>query len=130
MKRILLATSLLFPLSALAQFSGGGGSGTVTALPPNPGVGTDASANAPSISALTILASFTVTNPGQYRVTNECTSTIYAVLGAAGNQTILALGPAASNGAQGGDTSPEIPWYTGPIAVYGASSCPVAARHN
>jgi hypothetical protein len=93
------------------------------------GSGTDASNAAPSL--LTLLATFTVTNAGQYRVQNQSASTIQVVYdnGTSGPSVqVLASGGAA--GSQGADTSPELAWFTGRVRVYGAAGAQFFARHN
>jgi hypothetical protein len=103
---------------------------TTTSVPPS-GVGADASSSVVnSLAGLTQLASFTVANPGEYRVWNNCNAVFQIVYGPAGNQTVAALSPGAGTGQQGGDTSPEIPWFTGLVAVYGPAGCIAPARHN
>ena len=96
-----------------------------------PGVGTDASSGAPS-GFTNLLASFTVANPGAYRIQNQSAVTLAAALctSAGVNCTFFLLAPGAGANAQGADTSPEIPWFTGYVGVYGAAGSQFSARHN
>jgi hypothetical protein len=105
------------------------GTNTIGAVtPPSPGQGADASANALSPLGNT-LASFTVTNPGQFYCMNLSNANVEVALGAT-TPTILVLSPGAGNGSQGGTTDP-IPWFTGTVTVTGSSSSQVVAcRHN
>jgi hypothetical protein len=102
---------------------------------PAPGNGTDATSAPPS--ALTLIETLTVTNPGAYRVQNQSTATVQMQLCPAGtsptatsNCTIYLLAPGAGPNAQGADSSPEIPWFTGVIFVRGATGAQVAGRSN
>ena len=92
--------------------------------------GTDASGAAPSIG--NVLMTFTVTNPGRYRVQNQSAATLQVVMddGATGTPSILLLAPGAGAGQQGGDTSPEISWFTGRIRVCGAAGSQFMARYD
>jgi hypothetical protein len=102
----------------------------VSSTPPNAGQGSDASSpTVNSTSGLTQLASFTVVNPGQYRVWNNSASQVYVAYGTT-SPTVVALAPGAGSGQQGGDTSPEMEWFTGAVAVYGPAGSIVACRHN
>lgn len=94
------------------------------------GNGTDSTVTAPA--ALTQLASFTVTNPGAYRIQNQSAGTIQYQLCATGGTgcTTFLLAPGAGANAQGADSSPEVAWFTGVINILGATGAQFAARHN
>jgi hypothetical protein len=105
-------------------------SGRVITMPGN-SPGTDSSANAPS-GLSTTLTSFTVTTPGAYYVQNQSAAPIQVDLctSVGVNCTIVLLASGGAAGAQGADTTPPIPWFTGYVAVVGASGSQIAARHN
>src|SRR5438876_11529193 len=96
--------------------------------------GADASANAPSLSGLSLLA--TIPAPAAprlgYLVQAQCTAGLTVVLddpGATPTPTILVLQGAAANGAQGGSLSMAGMPHTGRIRIYSSSSsCQMAAR--
>jgi len=96
--------------------------------------GADASANAPSLSGLSLLA--TIPAPATprlgYLVQAQCTAGLTVVLddqGATLTPTILVLQGSAANGAQGGSVSMAGMPHTGRIRIYSSSSsCQMAAR--
>src|SRR3954453_18606079 len=96
--------------------------------------GGDYSANAPSLSGLTLLA--TIPAPAVprlgYLIEAQCTAGLSVVLDdPAGSQTstVIVLGGAAANGGQGGSLSMTAMPHTGRIRVYSSSSgCQMAAR--
>jgi hypothetical protein len=127
--------------TAPVQVGGVDGSGNVRALltdtsgrsftVPGNSPGTDSSANSPS-GLSTTLTSFTVTTPGAYYVQNQSAAPIQVDLctSVGVNCTIVLLASGGAAGAQGADTTPPIPWFTGYVAVVGASGSQIAARHN
>jgi len=96
--------------------------------------GTDYSANAPSLSGLTLLATIPApANPRlSYIVQAQCTAGLTVVLDdQAGTltPTILVIQGAASAGGQGGSLSMAGMPHTGRIRIYSsAASCQMAAR--
>jgi len=96
--------------------------------------GVDSSANAPSLSGLSLLA--TIPAPASprlgYFVQAQCVSGLTVVLDdQAGSltPTIVVLQGAASNGGQGASLSMAGMPHTGRIRIYSSSSsCPMAAR--
>jgi hypothetical protein len=104
-----------------------------TMAPPG-GNGTDYSANAASLSGLTLLA--TIPAPAMprrgYIVQAQCTAGLTIVFDdAAGTltPTIVTLAGAAANGGQGGSVSMDGMPHTGRIRIYStASGCQMAAR--
>ena len=103
--------------------------GSVTSVPISAN-GTDASNAMPA--ALTVLATFTVTNPGQYFVQNQSGSTLQVIFdnGTNGAVSTQLLAPGAGANQQGADTTPPMPWFTGRIQVAGATGAQFLARHN
>jgi hypothetical protein len=123
------ALALVFgSLPAMANSPGYGPNSTI--YPPAPGVGTDASSPVVnSTGGLVALKTFTVVYPGQYRCWNNSANVVMVAYASAGGPSIQAVSPSTS-GAQGGDTSPEIPWFTGSITVYGVTGSIVPCIHN
>jgi len=108
------------------------GAGETMAAPG--GNGTDYSANAPSLSGLTLLATIpaaAVPRRG-YFVQAQCTAGLSVVFDdAAGTSspTVLVLAGAAANGGQGGSVSMAGMPHTGRVRIYSsASGCQMAAR--
>lgn len=97
--------------------------------------GVDYSANAPSLSGLTLLATMpapVVPRLG-YFIEAECTAGLTVVFDDAGGSltpTIVVLAGAASNGGQGGSLSMGGMPHTGRIRIYSSSAgCQMAARN-
>lgn len=96
--------------------------------------GVDYSANAPSLSGLTLLA--TVPAPAVprlgYFIEAQCTAGLTVVFDDADGSltpTIVVLAGAASNGGQGGSLSMTGMLHTGRIRIYSSSAgCQMAAR--
>jgi hypothetical protein len=96
--------------------------------------GTDYSANAPSLSGLSLLT--TIPAPAVprlgYLIEAQCTAGLSVVLDdpiGSLPSTIIVLGGAAANGGQGGSLSMTAMPHTGRIRVYSSSSgCQMAAR--
>ena len=95
-------------------------------------VGTGADASGSSPAALATLVSFNVTNAGCYYVQNQSAATLQVIFsdGAGGTPSTMLLAPGAGAGAQGGDTSPPMPWFIGQIIVAGPTGSQFMARHN
>jgi hypothetical protein len=96
--------------------------------------GSDASANAPSLAGLTLLATIPAP-PGPrlgYLIQAQCTAGLTVVLDdQAGSltPTVMVLAGAAANGGQGGSLSMSGLPHTGRIRIYSnSSSCQMAAR--
>ena len=96
--------------------------------------GTDYSANAPSLSGLTLLATIPAPSTPRrgYIVQAQCTAGLSVVFDdAAGalTPTIVVLAGAAANGGQGGSVTMSGEPHTGRIRIYStASGCQMAAR--
>ena len=120
--------SVAFPLPV--EVIGGGSSGSSGGSVS--GVGVEVSTFQPAL--LTLLDTFTVTNPGQYYVQNQSGETLQVVYDdgqeTAGTVSIQLLGPGPQPNAQGDDTGTSLPWFTGRIRVYGTESAQHMARHN
>jgi hypothetical protein len=128
------------PVTGTALPSGGSGltgwlsaifmklSGTLTVSRPASS-GTDASGSAPGL--LNILATATVSTAGAYRVQNQSGSQLQVILdNGSGTPTVILLGSGGQANSQGGDTSPEIPWFVGRIRVAGPAGSQFAFIHN
>lgn len=96
--------------------------------------GTDFSANAPSLAGLTLLATIPAPNSPRrgYQVQAQCTAGLRVAFDdAAGTltPTIVVLGGAATEGAQGGSLDMAGMPHTGRIRIYSSdASCRMAAR--
>ena len=96
--------------------------------------GADASANAPSLSGLTLLATIPAAAQPRlgYLIQAQCTAGLTIALDDAAGAlapTILVLAGPSSNGGQGGSLSMSGMPHTGRIRIYSSSaSCQMAAR--
>jgi hypothetical protein len=115
----------------VAQYRQLGAAETMTEPAAN---GTDYSANAPSLSGLTLLATMPAPSAPRlgYFIEAQCTAGLTVALDdAAGSltPTLVVLAGASANGGQGGALSMSGMPHTGRIRIYSSSaSCQLAAR--
>lgn len=94
------------------------------------GAGADRSAASPVIQ--TVLATFLVVNPGQYRIQNQSAAALQLVFddNLGGTPSVMLLASSGQAGTQGADTTPEMSWFTGRIRVCGAAGSQFFGRSN
>jgi hypothetical protein len=103
-------------------------------MTPPGSAGSDFSANAPSLSGLTLLATIPAPSSPRrgYLIQSQCTAGLAVALGndsGASNPTVIILAGAPVNGGQGGTLDMAGIPHTGKIDIYSsAANCQMAAR--